>query len=207
MSTLIDKFITFLQILGAIAGLSTLVYLLYKMLHAQAQPADLYSGVAREVLRSRYLVVATLIFIFLCYLFWHPFPVGFSRLQLLFLSASGGIILFPSLALYIWGLVTLGENFNVSSGFGVRLQKTRRLITSGPFAFVRHPMYLAVILTCWGSLLLYRTWTMLFLVVIMHGLIYRAQKEEDVLTQVFAAEWEAYKAHVPGWIPRIKRKR
>jgi protein-S-isoprenylcysteine O-methyltransferase Ste14 len=112
----------------------------------------------------------------------------------------GGVIFFASLILYVWGLRTLGSNFNASSGFGVRLHQEHQLITQGPYAYIRHPMYLAVILACWGGLLHYHTWTMLLFAVMMLGLLYRARKEEEALAQAFGPEWEVYKRHVPGWI-------
>jgi protein-S-isoprenylcysteine O-methyltransferase Ste14 len=123
------------------------------------------------------------------------------QLQLSFVLAGGGVF-FASLALYIWGLRSLGSNFNASSSFGVRLHQAHKLVTHGPYAYIRHPMYMAVILACWGGLLLYRTWTMLFFVVIMLGLLYRAHNEEKALEQAFGEAWEDYKCRVPGWIPR-----
>lgn len=206
MPTLIDTFEFDLRWLGAIAGLGTLAYSLYNMLRAQARPAGHQTDAARQVLRTPYLLIASLLFVGLGYILWRPLPIQLSWLVRLILSFIGAGIFFLSLVLYLWGLRTLGVNFNASSGFGVSLQQAHQLVTRGPFNYVRHPMYLAVILAGWGGLLLYRTWTMLLFAVIMLGLIYRARKEEEALAQAFGAEWEAYKRHVPGWIPRIKRQ-
>jgi len=205
MLTLIDPIEVVLRWLGAIAGLGTLAYAIYNMLRAQARPTGQQTGAAPTVLRSRYLAVATLLFVILAYLLWRPLPTQLSWLVRLILSVLGVAIFFPSLGLYLWGLRTLGENFNASSGFGVRLHQTHQLITRGPYAYIRHPMYLAVILAVWGGFLLYRTWTMLLYAVIMLGLIYRAHTEEEALTQAFDEEWEVYKRRVPGWIPWFNR--
>lgn len=96
--------------------------------------------------------------------------------------------------------------FGPSTGFGVRLQAGHRLITSGPYALVRHPMYLAVITAGIGGLLLYRTWAMLAFAVAMFGLTVRAHREEEALAAEFGAAWEAYCRRVPAWLPRIFRK-
>jgi protein-S-isoprenylcysteine O-methyltransferase Ste14 len=205
MSTLIDTIEIDLSWLGAIAGLGTLTYAIYNMLRAQSHPTGQQTGSAQKVLRSRYLLIATLLFVLLAYILWKPLPIQLPSLVRLILSLLGAGIFFPSLGLYLCGLHTLGVNFNASSGFGVRLHQAHQLITRGPYAYIRHPMYMAVILAVWGGLLVYRTWTMLLCGVIMLGLIYRARKEEDALTQAFGEEWETYKQRVPGWIPRFGR--
>ncbi len=64
-------------------------------------------------------------------------------------------------------------------------------------------MYLGVVSTAIGSLLLYRTWTSLGFVIIVFGLAVRARREESVLAQEFGTEWEAYASHVPPWLPRL----
>ncbi len=190
--------------LGAIAGLGTLVYAIINMLLAQRRPTGQQTGAARQVLRTPYLVVATLAFIVLGYVLWIPLPLRLAKPVQLGFSIVGEIIMLPSLAVYIWGLRTLGKNFNASSGFGVRLLDRHQLVTSGPFAYIQHPMYLAVILACWGGLLLFRNWTMLMMALMMFGLFYRARKEEQALAQAFGSEWEKYRQAVPGWLPRLR---
>lgn len=206
MPDLIDTIEISLRWLGAIAGPGTLAYAIYNMLRAQSRPIGQQTGAAQKVLRTRYFVIATVLFVLLGFILWRSLPIQLSWLVRLVLLLLGAGIFFPSLGLYVWGLLTLGVNFNASSGFGVRLQQAHQLIERGPYATIRHPMYLAVILAAWGGLLLYRTWTMLFFSVIMLGLIYRARKEEEALALAFGGEWEAYKRRVPGWIPRFGRK-
>ena len=107
----------------------------------------------------------------------------------------------------LWGRLTLAEMYNVSSSAGVQLYADHRLITHGPFAIVRHPIYLGILLTSTGGLLVYRTWTLLFTTVSFLGLVVRARREEQALAAEFGEEWEVYCRRVPGWAPRILRRR
>jgi protein-S-isoprenylcysteine O-methyltransferase Ste14 len=84
------------------------------------------------------------------------------------------------------------------------LHQGHQLVTKGPYAYIRHPMYLAVILACWGGLLLYQTWIMLVFALMMFGVVYRGYKEEEALAQYFGIQWEFYRRSVPGWIPRMR---
>jgi len=194
-----------IQWLAAIAGLATLAYAIGRMVLAQKRPAGLHTGVAHQVLRTRYLLIATLLFIAFAILLWKPLPVQPPWWLRLALSVLGVLIFLPALGLYLWGLRTLGESFNASSGFGVRLQMAHRLVTTGPFAYLRHPMYLAVMLSAWGGLLLFRTWTMLVFAILMFGLVVRAHREEQAMAQAFGRQWELYKRMVPAWIPNLDR--
>ncbi len=202
MPAQIDDIVVILQWLGGVAGLVTLTYAIYNMLLAQTRPTGHTTGSATQVLRTPYLVAATIIFIALGYILWKPLPIQISWHARLVCILVGALVYFTCLVLYIWGLHTMGMNFNASSGFGVRLHKAHQLVRQGPYAYIRHPMYLAVILAGWGGLLLYFTWTMLGFAVIMLGLIYRAFKEEIALAEEFGSEWEGYKQQVPSWIPK-----
>jgi protein-S-isoprenylcysteine O-methyltransferase Ste14 len=198
----LDKVI---QSLGAVAGLGMLAYAVYNILLAQSHPTGHTTGSAKQVLRTPYLVTASVIFIIVEYMLWIPLPIQVPWPYRLLTLLVGAVVYFANLALYGWGLHTLGVNFNASSGFGVRLHEAHQLVTNGPYAYIRHPMYLAVIMVGWGGLLLYLTWAMLGFAVIMLGLIYRAHKEDQALAEEFGNEWEDYSSRVPGWIPHYKR--
>jgi protein-S-isoprenylcysteine O-methyltransferase Ste14 len=93
-----------------------------------------------------------------------------------------------------------------SSTFGAHLYAGHRLVTDGPFAFVRHPMYLGILLAGVGGLLLYRTWTFVFLLTHIPSLILRAWREEEVLAEEFGREWQAYRERTPAWVPHSQKK-
>lgn len=107
--------------------------------------------------------------------------------------------------MYLWGMYSLGEWFGPSSGFGVRLQVGHGLIITGAYQYIRHPMYLGVILTGLGGALIFWTWTMVIFGIGMLGLSVRARREEIALEQEFGEEWIEYAQQVPAWIPKIYR--
>jgi len=82
-----------------------------------------------------------------------------------------------------------------------------RLIDSGVYAWVRHPMYLGILLSCLGfffaypSLLSLAVWVVFFLLY-DHMTAY----EENALLQVWRDMYVAYQARVPKWVPWIRRK-
>ena len=76
------------------------------------------------------------------------------------------------------------------AGFGIR-PALRGLVTSGPYRFVRHPMYLSYVLADIGyNLQEWNSVTLLLVLVGWASLVYRIHAEERVLSQ--HAEWPAY---------------
>jgi protein-S-isoprenylcysteine O-methyltransferase Ste14 len=80
------------------------------------------------------------------------------------------------------------------------------LVTNGPFAIVRHPMYLGLITAALGSLLLYRTWTALAYALFAPFVLMRARREELALGAEFGEEWQVYCRRVPALLPRFRRE-
>lgn len=185
-----------------LAGVITLAFAVWHMLLSVGRPAGRETGPGARFLRAPILVLAMLLFAAAMVWLWRPLPLALPKAVRLASLALGALLYFPALGLYLWGLRTLGAMFGPASGFGVRLRAGHRLITAGPYAFVRHPMYLAVITTGIGGLLLYRTWAMLAFAVTMFGLTVRARREEKALAAEFGAAWEEYRRRVPAWLPR-----
>ena len=203
---LLDPIEQWIRSLGAIAGLATLAYAIVRMFKSFRQPGGREERGARLALRPPLLLAATILFVWVGALLWSPLPMQAQSWLRVILLSVGVLLFFGGLALYLWGMRSLGRLFGPSSGFGVRLQATHRLVTTGPYAHVRHPMYLAVFAAAIGSLLLYRTWATLGFAIIMFGLVVRARREESLLAQEFGAEWEAYASQVPPWLPRLSRR-
>ena len=195
-----------IRILGAIPGLASLAYAILAMFRSLRRPIGREEGGARIALRAPVLIVATLLFLLAGALTWRPLPIEPPPWIRALLLAVGALSMLDGLALYLWGMRALGQMFGPSSGFGIRLHAQHHLVTAGPYAFLRHPMYLGVISAAVGSLLLYRTWATLAFAIMMFGTVVRARREERVLAEEFGAEWEAYAHNVRPWLPRLGSK-
>ena len=192
---------------GGGAALVCLMFALAGMARGLHRPRGRTTGLARKVLRLPAYLLLSVLFFGMCFLLWRPLPLALVVSGRIVALALGALLYFPGLALYLWSRLTLGEMYNVSSSMGAQLYADHRLVTHGPFAFVRHPMYLGVILASAGGLLIYRNWTLVFTTVSFLGLALRARREEQALAAEFGEQWEEYCRRVPGWMPRIPKKR
>ena len=192
---------------GAVAAFVCLMIALAGMARGLRRPRGRTTGLASKVLRLPAYLLIGVVFFGPCFLLWRPLPLALSALTRIVALALGALLYFPGLALYLWARLTLGEMYNVSSSMGAQLYADHRLVTHGPFAFVRHPMYLGVILASVAGLFIYRTWTLVFTTVTFLGLALRARREEQALAAEFGEQWEGYRQRVPGWIPRRLRRR
>jgi protein-S-isoprenylcysteine O-methyltransferase Ste14 len=117
----------------------------------------------------------------------------------------GSLVYLPGLAFVLWGRLALGKMYFVSTGFGAQLYANHRLVTRGPFAIVRHPMYLGLIAAALGSLLIYQTWTTALYVLFAPFVLLRARREEQLLATEFGEAWQEYCKHVPAFFPRPRK--
>lgn len=83
-------------------------------------------------------------------------------------------------------------------------QVSRRLAMTGPYGVVRHPQYIAFVTIMFGFLLQWPTLLTLAMFPILAVMYLRlAKQEEREVHAAFGAEWEAYAARVPAFIPRF----
>ena len=112
----------------------------------------------------------------------------------------GGGLLSVGLALHLWSNVTLARGERAAS------QGAAKLETDGPYAFVRHPIYLAGVPLLLGTCLLYSQVTGpdlvagLVLLALFHLRVVRG--EEPALRRQFGQSYEKYCRRVPRWVPR-----
>ncbi len=123
---------------------------------------------------------------------------------------------FAAAAVYLWlarptaGSVILGSAFELA-GLMVRgiasgyVRKNEVLTTSGPYAYVRNPLYLGSILLAAGFVIAARSWVILGMFAAMFVLIYLPviRSEEQFLQQQFP-EFEEYSRRVPRLLPRLR---
>ena len=193
--------------IGAVVGLVALAIALWRGVWQGLQrPSGRTTGAAAKVLRVPLQLLFGAFWIGLSFILWQPLPVMLTISTRAATLSLGALLYFLGLALYLWGVRTLGEMYKASSGFGVQLNVEHRLITHGPFALVRHPLYLGLQVTAVGGLLLYRTWTFVFVTVNFLALVIRAKREEQALAMEFGEQWDVYVKRVPAWIPRLRHK-
>ncbi len=196
------------RIAGGLDILATLALIFYGIFTGLRRAPGLACGRMSGLLRNGIIYpFASLVYFGFCYLIWKPFslelPEGGRWLALIL----GSLMFFPGLWLMAWGRLALGRQYFVSLTMGTQLLAGHRLITEGPFTLVRHPMYFGFLLTGLGGILIYRTWTWVFVALNFFGLAVRARREEQALAAEFGAQWQSYSRRVPGMIPFMNRLR
>jgi protein-S-isoprenylcysteine O-methyltransferase Ste14 len=87
---------------------------------------------------------------------------------------------------------------------GVVLKENHELITSGLYAYVRHPIYSGVLLMALGTALMTgMVSAIVFFLAVAAYIAYKASQEEQLLTKHFPDEYRAYKSRVKALIPYV----
>ncbi|MEK6374490.1 MAG: isoprenylcysteine carboxylmethyltransferase family protein [Acidobacteriota bacterium] len=83
----------------------------------------------------------------------------------------------------------------------------RRLVVSGPYRYVRNPMYVGMVIVIAGLAIVFPNITrgMLIEAAAFWALaaLFVLAFEEPVLRSMFGKDYEDYRAHVRRWIPRV----
>ena len=90
---------------------------------------------------------------------------------------------------------------------GLGLYPTEQLVTTGPYAYTRNPMFLGLLFLLLAVGLLNGSITALVLlpIVTLAGLEYIRVYEEPVLAERFGEEYRLYRRSSPALIPRLRR--
>jgi protein-S-isoprenylcysteine O-methyltransferase Ste14 len=83
---------------------------------------------------------------------------------------------------------------------------TSRLVVQGPYRYVRNPMISGVLFILLGEAACFSSTALLiwFAGVLAANAVYIPLVEERGLRHRFGAQYEAYEANVPRWIPRLR---
>ncbi|UQD50993.1 isoprenylcysteine carboxylmethyltransferase family protein [Bacillus methanolicus] len=101
----------------------------------------------------------------------------------------GLIIVFVGLMFSIWAKLVLGKNW---SGAIQKVEK-QELVKSGPYKYIRHPIYTGIIVGLIGSLIINRNFSSLFAVIIVTVLyIVKVNKEQKFLIKEFGEQYTEY---------------
>jgi protein-S-isoprenylcysteine O-methyltransferase Ste14 len=115
------------------------------------------------------------------------------------LPALGAVLTVAGLGLAVWARRHLGREW---SGL-VTLKEGHRLIRTGPYRTVRHPIYSGLLLAVFGTALAIGQWRGVIAVVCnLIGLLRKVQVEETLMVRTFP-EYREYRQRTAALIPGV----
>lgn len=113
----------------------------------------------------------------------------------------GLVVFWCGVALRYWSFRTLGRYFT----FTVQTSADQPVITDGPYRFVRHPSYAAILLIVMGAgLFIGSWWAFAWLTAsVFCGLLFRIRVEEGALRQELGGRYDTYAATHKRLVPFI----
>jgi len=112
------------------------------------------------------------------------------------------LLLVPVLVLFTWSFRSIGASYRGGAG----LHDEHELVTTGAYARVRHPIYLAFICVMVLVLFISANWVIglsgLLLVISIPAA--RVPIEERELSDRFGEQWESYRERTGAFLPRLR---
>ena len=99
----------------------------------------------------------------------------------------------------IWARIYLGRNWSSAPA----VKENHELVTTGPYAYVRHPIYTGLILTALGTTLTGTIFGIGVLIVAAGVFFRRIDKEERIMLELFPDTYPTYQARTKTLIPWI----
>lgn len=144
---------------------------------------------------GRLMIVAVIL-----YLIYPPFMASLAAPlpdAVRWLGFGVGIV---SLPLLIWVQRALGRQWSRN----LQLQDEHQLVTSGPYALVRHPMYSVISLSFLTVALIAANWLVIVFAIGSFAAIFaRIRSEEEMMLAAFPDEYPAYKRRTGRLLPRL----
>ena len=115
---------------------------------------------------------------------------------------AGIVLTAAGLALAFWARFHLGRNWSSQ----ITLKEGHTLICSGPYLYLRHPIYSGILLALAGTALtvgLYRALLGVALAVIVF--LWKARQEDAWLARAFGEQFERQRQRTGRLLPRLRR--
>ena len=114
------------------------------------------------------------------------------------------VLLMLGLAFTVWARLHLGRNWSGT----VTLKAGHELIRSGPYAYVRHPIYTGLLVALLGSAVACGELRALIGWCVVAGAFIRKLRiEERFMREIFPGQYQRYCAQVPALVPFTKLPR
>jgi protein-S-isoprenylcysteine O-methyltransferase Ste14 len=113
-------------------------------------------------------------------------------------AGAGAVLCVLGLAFAIWARVVLGRNW----GMPMTRHAAPELVTSGPYAYVRHPIYTGIALMGIGTALAYPL-GFVWCAVMIPYMVFSARREERDMATRFPETYPGYKARSKMLVPFV----
>nr|WP_255586633.1 isoprenylcysteine carboxylmethyltransferase family protein [Hephaestia mangrovi] len=116
-------------------------------------------------------------------------------------AAAIALLMAAAVWLFVWATRAMGRNWSIVA----RTRADHELVTTGPFAYVRHPIYSAMALILLALAIgLGNEWRLIVaLPLYALGTRLRIAEEERLLRAMFGPAYDAYAARVARFIPGL----
>ena len=105
-----------------------------------------------------------------------------------------------SVIFWTWTQLTLDTQWSAQ----LQLKKDHHLVTTGPYAWVRHPLYAGIFGWCLSLILLTANWIFVAVCLLsIFGLLYRVPKEEQMMIEAFGDEYKDYMKRTGRFFPKF----
>jgi len=116
-----------------------------------------------------------------------------------FVGWLGIILVAGGIALVIWARMHLASNW----GMPMSVKENPELVTSGPYTYIRHPIYTGVLIGMFGNMLIFGPiWLVIFFFAGAY-FVYSATQEEKIMQKEFPDQYPSYRARSKMLIPFI----
>jgi len=145
--------------------------------------------------------------VFFKYRSYSPIPLIVAALILAmptwFRFGAGFLLMLLGETIRFWGVAYAGSATRTTGGVG-----GKRLVTDGPFGYVRNPLYVGNFFLSFGALIMSWAWMpwMVLVLIFLFGIQYSfiVHLEEGYLSRQFGKSYRDYQTNVPRWIPRMR---
>lgn len=114
------------------------------------------------------------------------------------LVAIGAMLTLAGILYAVWARVHLGKNWSGAPA----LKEEHELVTSGPYASVRHPIYTGMLVAIFGSSLASPVWFIIFIAIAVM-FVRRVYVEETLMMKTFPEQYPKYKKRTWALIPWV----
>src|ERR1700685_2685972 len=113
----------------------------------------------------------------------------------------GLVIMLLGIALRQWSVFALGSFFTVH----VQVREGQTVVDTGPYRFVRHPSYTAILLTFFGMGVALENWLSLLALIVIPtiGLVVRIRVEERALLAALGEPYRVFSQSRARLIPKV----